>query len=49
MEMTKIEMEFVGNPNELSDKTVEALIELNSLELLLVGGGAGDVHFSVTP
>ena len=42
MEMTKVEMEAVKNLTEHANQSADALIELNALELLLVGGGAGD-------
>ena len=29
--------------------TQDALLELSSLELALIGGGSGDVHFATTP
>ena len=29
--------------------THDALLELTSLELALIGGGSGDVHFATTP
>jgi hypothetical protein len=45
MDTTKIEMEAVKNLAERVDQGTDALIELNALELLLVGGGAGDVQF----
>jgi hypothetical protein len=45
MEMTKVEMQAIENLKERAEVSTEALIELNTLELLLVGGGAGDVHF----
>jgi hypothetical protein len=45
MEMTTVEMQAIENLKERAEEGTQALIELNALELLLVGGGAGDVHF----
>ena len=43
--MTKVEMEAIKTLSERSEQTTEALRELDALELLLVGGGSGDVQF----
>jgi hypothetical protein len=45
MDMTKVEMDAVNNLAERVEQGTDALIELNALELLLVGGGSGDVQF----
>ena len=41
MEMTKVEISAV---RDVASKVEDAVIELNELELLMVGGGTGDIH-----
>jgi hypothetical protein len=41
MEFAKTEMLAV---REVSEKANEAVVELSELELVMIGGGTGDVH-----
>ena len=42
MELTKVEISAI---NDVVTKIEEAVTELNELDLTLVGGGTGDIHF----
>ena len=41
MEMTKVEISAV---RDVANKVEDAVTELSELELLMVGGGTGDIH-----
>jgi hypothetical protein len=41
MEFAKLEMSAV---REVSEKANEVVVELSELELVMIGGGTGDVH-----
>jgi hypothetical protein len=46
MEAIKAQIDFVeAKPEVVAKPTYDAVIELNELELAMVGGGGGDVHF----
>lgn len=42
MEFAKVEINAV---RDATTKVEEAVLELTDLELVLVGGGTGDIHF----
>jgi len=47
---TKFGIEIKEVLSSKNDQLVQdALLELSSLELALIGGGSGDVHFATTP
>ena len=42
MELSKME---ISDVRETLKKNEEVLVDLNELELAMIGGGTGDVHF----
>jgi hypothetical protein len=42
MELNNIELTAV---QEIADKNHEVVVELTDLDLVMIGGGTGDVHF----